>query len=324
MAKADDIDRIVSSLNRKRGKGTAVRLGDAVPTSEVKEALPTPLSVVNNYVLGPGGLPVGRVVELLAEEGTGKTSFALGCLATAQAAGAIAIYCETEKRIIKSRMKAFGINTKDLILLEPDHFEEMLELINITIDSLPGDRPTLFVLDTLAATPTKAEWEEGVIGKPKVAERARLMSRCCRVLAGRALDNRLAVLIVNQMRDKVGVLFGKKQDSPGGHALKYLATARLQLLYGPSIKRNGLHVGKDVTIMGIKSVLVPPWRKTVARLMFDTGWDETWSMLNYAKNLDMAADNAKGLAAYKAARAKLEAANWVPQAKKTKKKASKK
>lgn len=282
MADQKPVDKTVESINAAVGKRVAVRLGDNAPSSEVVEVLPSPLLVVDKYVLGAGGLPVGRLIEVYSEEGVGKTAFGLGCIAAVQQAGGRGVLVETENRLMRERLVTFGVDTDSLVLAEPNSAEEMLRCVEGVLDSA-GDVPTIAVVDSIAAAPSQKELDEGLVGKSAHMARAQILTRAIRVMAKKVVQRRVLIIAINHQKTKPGVMFGDKIITPGGDALKYYASARLWFTGGSAVKRNDLHVGKDITVLASKNLFAPPWRKAKIRLMYDTGWDEQWSTIDHAK-----------------------------------------
>jgi recombination protein RecA len=297
---------IVEKVRDAFGKESALILGEGGSRSEVVEVIPTGIEVVDRYLFGCGGLPVGRITEVYSEEGSGKTSFALSCAGAAQKDGAVAILAETEGALSTERAQTFGVNLSELVLLQPSHMEEMLAQAEAAIKAVPkGAGPVLFIWDSIAATPTKREVEEGLAGEAAMAERARILSHACRHLPTLAMKKRVAFLFINQIRDKIGIAFGDKYTTPGGHAVKFVASIRMQLFGGKAVKNAEEHRGKDLTFFVGKNKLASPYRKARVRLDYEKGWDNTWTTLNHAKDEGVADERARGEKAYEEAREKL-------------------
>lgn len=274
---------LVKALQKAHGV-TAASMGVAHQTAI--EVIPTSIEVMNKYILGCGGLPVGRVVEMYSEEGTGKTSLMHAWCADAQRNGGLAILAETEESFDAERAETFGVDLDKLILLNPGTIEKTLAMIETTLDNLRNatSKPAVIGWDSVAGTPTAREIEEGITGKQKVGDRSKTLSHAMRVLAKRINKNRACLVCVNQIRDNVGVMFGDKQVTPGGHAIKFHASIRLQLMGGKGVKDGDQHTGKLITALCTKNRFSPPWRKALIRLDFATGLNDDWTTFNFAKD----------------------------------------
>jgi recombination protein RecA len=296
MSKQETLKRIVDAVRKQFGEGAALTMGDGMAgRSEVSEVVPTGILPVDHYVFGCGGLPVGRLVEVYSEEGVGKTSFAMAAVAGAQREGGLAMWIETEEALDRTRFTVFGADREQVALLQPGSIEQCGETMELSLKTIPkGVGPNLLVWDSIAATPTQREVDEGLSGGDRVGERARVLSKMCRSLLRLAAERRTALLFINQVREKIGVMFGDKYTTPGGHGVKFHASVRLQLFGGKSVKDGDEHTGKTITFLGAKNRMAPPWRKAQVRLDYAKGWDNQWSVLNHAKDKGLVADNARG------------------------------
>ncbi len=302
-------ERLVGAIRVAFGKNSAMLAGRGRPVSEVTKVVPTGIDVVDNWVLGCGGLPCGRLIELYSDEGGGKSTMMMTAAACAQRLGGVAIIAETEKSLTVTRLRALGVDPDQLVLLEPDTIEDVLRQAEMVITAIPANSPgpVLFAWDSLAATPTKEEVENGIVGDEMASDRAKTLSRACRVLAGLASRHNVCVLVVNQTRTKFGGGWGGEDvTTPGGKAIKFYASVRLRIMGGTAIKDTlGVHIGKDVTVMAVKNKLASPWRKARARLRYATGWDNGWSDLSLAKDMKLLPEGTtaipKGFAEAKAA-----------------------
>ena len=305
---SDTIQTVIDALKSKHGKETARKMSDGAK-SAIKECIPTGIIPLDNWVIGCGGLPVGRVTELFSEEGAGKTSIVYQCIAQCQKIGGIPILVETEDALDPERAETFGVNLENLILIEPNNMEEALEQINTAISSLPeGVGPIFLGWDSLAATPTKAEIEAGLVGGNAMADRARLMSRACRVLGNIVSKRRVAMLIVNQTRTKMGVMFGDNTTTPGGQGVKFLSSLRLKISGGKANKNDkGDHMAKDILFHAVKNRMAPPWRKCRVRLSYATGFDNEWTVVDFGKERGILKPRSRGKKAYDET---LEALGW--------------
>jgi recombination protein RecA len=246
-----------------------------------------------------------------SEEGVGKTSFVLQALAGCQRDGGIAVIAETEQALDSQRAAVFGCDLDRVILLQPGSIEETAKSIEATLFALPHKGPPhLIAWDSIAATPTEREIEEGLEGKEAIGERARALSKACRLLCPLAVKKRTVLLFVNQIREKIGVMFGDNMTTPGGRAVKFHSSIRIQMFSGKSVKEGKEHLGKTVTFMAAKNKTAVPWRKAQVRLDYATGWDNLWSTVTHAKEKGAIEKSAKAIAnTHKEA---LESLGWEP------------
>jgi recombination protein RecA len=305
----DPVAATLARMQAKLGKSSAMLLSQGAD-SDVNEVIPTGIEVIDNYMLGVGGLPCGRLVEVYSDEGTGKTSFALQCLAGVQREGGVGILAETEHALDSKRAAAFGCDLERVILMQPDCIEHTTKAIETSLHSLPPKVPALIVWDSIAQTPTLREVEEGLEGDERIGERARELSKACRILAGVVAKKKATLLFVNQIRDKIGVMFGDTTTTPGGKGIKFYATIRIQMFSGKSVKDGKMHTGKTVTFMTSKNKVHPPWRKVQVRLDYQHGWDNAWSTINHAK--DEGLIDKKKTTNVKTHKEALEALQWKP------------
>lgn len=285
MAK-DPVKETLKNLQKRMGKSKAKLLSEGA-ASDILGVIPTGIDVLDHHVLGVGGLPVGRIIEVFSDEGVGKTSFLLHCMAKTQELGGVAAVAETEKKLESGRAAVFGCDLSQAILGEPDSIEEAMlwiqEILHSLPDSGPEDPPNFIAFDSLAASQTDKEFKEGMTGKDKIGHRAVTMSRAMRILPALAVKKRAHLFIVNQTRENIGVLFGDKKITPGGKALKFSSTGRLELFSGKAFKVGDESVGKRVTFVAKKLSMAVPHRKAVVRLQYDSGWDNGWSTIFHAK-----------------------------------------
>jgi recombination protein RecA len=294
MSKIDPVKAVLEGITKRLGKGTAHLLSEGAD-SDIEEVIPTGIDVLDHHVLGIGGWPVGRIVELFAGEGDGKSSLLFQTIAGVQREGGIAALAETEHAMDSSRAQVFGCNLDNVILAQPDTMEETLQFLEATLESFPrtkkGDPPNFLGWDSFAATPTKKEIEEGLDFKAAMGDRAKMMSTAMRVLTQLTTERRALFMIVNQTRADIGKWGGGK-TTPGGSALKFHASVRLELFSGKSVKVGTDHVGKQVTMMAAKTKIGgKPWAKAKVRLYYDTGWSNTWSTVDYAKDRKLIPNN---------------------------------
>lgn len=310
---SDPVKEVLKQIQARAGKSSAMLLSEGT-SGDIKQVIPTGIEVLDNYVLGIGGLPAGRMVEVFADEGVGKSSLLLQAIAGAQREGGIAVLAETENGLDSARAKVFGCDLDRVILLQPGSIEETMSLFEATLKSLPKGPPHIVGWDSIAATQTQREFEEGLTGKDKVGERAKQLSKACRILCPLAAERQALLFFVNQTRDNIGVMFGNNKTTPGGGAVKFHSSIRIQMFSGKSVKnaKTGEHLGKNVTIMAVKNKLVGPWRKAKVLLNYETGFENRWSTIHHAKEMGKLEARTKTTAAgHKAA---LEALGWFPAA----------
>jgi recombination protein RecA len=273
-------------------KKTSAKLLSSGSSSDIKTIVPTGIDVVDHHVLGIGGWPCGRMVELYGDEGTGKSSLVFKSIAQAQAMGLPTIFVETENAIEGGRMQTFGVDLENVILNQPEHIEEVIEFIDDSLESMHDDEPCLLAWDSIAETPSKREMQgpRDSKGKPIKAmpgERAKSLSKLVRVTKRRLAQKQVAAIFVNQIRDKPGVMFGPTTTTPGGHGVKFGSSMRIAFLGGEAVKKGDLHIGKAPIVMSMKNKHAPPFRKARVRLLYETGWDNLWTTINYAKDLGL-------------------------------------
>lgn len=256
----------------------------------------TGVEVLDHYVLRCGGLPQGRVIELFSEEGVGKTSLGYTFLAAAQRLGGLGALIDTENSFDPERAAVFGVNVPDLLIAQPDHLDEVIPQIEVMTEILtataPG--PAMIVWDSVAATPTRDEYEGGFEVKDQMGQRGKLLSKAMRVVGQRVARKHASVVCINQVREKLGVIFGDKYTTPGGHAIKFHSSVRLQLFRGKAVKNtNGEHIGNTVTIMAVKNRFAAPFRKAQVYLDYDKGWNNLRSTITHAKDQKLIPNGAK-------------------------------
>lgn len=311
--KGDPVLETLANIKKRLGKTAAVLLSDG-SRSDLTDVIPTGIEVVDNYVLGVGGLPCGRLIEVFSDEGIGKTSFMLACIAATQKAGGVVALAETECSLDSDRAAVFGCDLERVInLQEVDCMEDVISSIEATLhslpDSKPGDPPNLIAWDSIAASQSAKELKEGVAAK-NTPERAIVMSKAMRVLCGLAIKKRTTLLFINQIRDRPGIMFGDSSTTPCGKAVKFHASVRLRLYPGKVFKSKGEHIGTRITIAGAKNKVSPPWRKAVIRLDYSNGFDNSWSTISFAKDKKLLPENTRvSIAAHQEA---LELLDWEP------------
>jgi recombination protein RecA len=292
----NDLDFIKSSLKKAFKNDKSHTLSETAPTSMVKDVIPFGIDVLDKFVCGCGGLPVGRLTELFSEEGGGKTTLSYHAISNAQKMGYVTILAETEQAVPDlARLASMGVDPDKLLFIEAPCVEDITERVEVLCDALKEkNKKALIVWDSIAATATRKEYKEGLSGKDKVAEKAGVLTKSIRVLAQKVSDSNVALLAINQTRENIGVMFGNKARTPGGSALKFYASLRLQILGGAAVKDGDLHTGKDITVMAVKNRFAPPYRKARVRLNYSDGsFDNNWILINFAKDLGIISKSAK-------------------------------
>jgi len=289
---------IKARLQTKFPKSSIGFAGEPISTrSTLRGVIITKLDVLNNYIFADiGGIPLGRMGEIFAEEGRGKSSLGMEIIASAQRQGGVGILIETEATFERNRAEALGVDCDSLILCEPSSVEEVLDQLDTLLADVVStqDHPVVVVWDSLAATPTVKELEDGMMEKKAaMAERGRVLARSMRVMSMRAAETGVAVVIINQAREKIGVTFGDPTTTPSSGVLKFHVAWRLHIQGGATAKKGDETVGLDVSIYSRKNKVSPDKRKFRARILYESGWDANWMIVNFAKDVGVLSDDTK-------------------------------
>lgn len=274
------LDEALKQIEKQYGKGSIMKLGDRAHVDI--DAIPSG-SITLDKCLGIGGYPKGRIIEIYGPESSGKTTLALHAIAECQKGGGRAAFIDAENAIDPMYAKALGVNIDELILSQPDSGEQALEITEVLIRSGAID---LVVIDSVAALVPQAELD-GEMGDSNIGLQARLMSKAMRKLSGVMNRSECTAIFINQLREKVGIMFGNPETTPGGRALKFYASIRLDVRKGEAIKVGTDIVGNKVNVKVVKNKVAPPFKVAQIEIYYGEGVSKISEILNLGVDYDI-------------------------------------
>lgn len=274
------LEEVMAQIEKQFGKGAIMKLG----SEQHLEIETTPSGSLSlDIALGVGGFPKGRIIEIFGPESSGKTTIALEAIAECQKKGGRAAFIDAEHALDPVYSKNLGVDIDELLLSQPDTGEQALEIVDALVKSNAVD---LIVVDSVAALVPQAEIE-GEMGDSHVGLQARLMSQALRKLSGNINKTKTTAIFINQLREKVGVMFGNPETTPGGRALKFYSTIRLDIRRGEQIKNGDEIIGNKTNIKVVKNKVAPPFKNISVDIMYGSGISKEGELLDIASEIDV-------------------------------------
>lgn len=278
--KSKGLENVVSEIKDKFGEGIIMKLGD-VKKVDV-ESIPTG-AISLDLALGIGGIPRGRIVEVYGPESSGKTTLTLHIIANAQKAGGVAAFIDAEHALDPEYAKRIGVNINDLLISQPDNGEQALDIVETLVNS---NEVNIIVVDSVAALVPRAEIE-GEMGDQHMGRQARLMSQALRKLTAIVARSNCTVIFINQIRMKIGVMFGNPETTTGGNALKFYSSVRIEVRRSAQIKKGEDIVGNRTKVKIVKNKVAPPFKTTEFDIMYNEGISASGDLLDTGVKLEV-------------------------------------
>ena len=274
------LDQVMAEIEKQFGKGAIMKLGGQ---EHIEVEATSSGSLGLDIALGVGGYPKGRIIEIFGPESSGKTTFALEAIAACQKEGGRAAFIDAEHALDPVYSKNLGVNIDELLLSQPDTGEQALEIVDALVKS---EAVNLIVIDSVAALVPQAEIE-GEMGDAHVGLQARLMSQALRKLSGTISKTKTTAIFINQLREKVGIMFGNPETTPGGRAFKFYSSVRLDIRRGEQIKNGENVIGNKTNIKVVKNKVAPPFRSVTVDIMYGQGISKEGELLDIGSEINV-------------------------------------